>query len=30
MSKRINTQADSGHVLTRGFNDRTGNLTESA
>ena len=30
MRKRINTQADSGHVLTRGFNDRTGNSTESA
>jgi hypothetical protein len=30
MRKRINTQADSGHGLTRGFNDRTGNSTESA
>ena len=28
--KRINTQADSGHGRTRGFNDRTGNSTESA
>jgi Tfp pilus assembly protein PilW len=28
--KRINTQADSRHGLTRGFNDRTGNSTESA